>query len=448
MLSLFLALACSGPGKQAAADSGDTAAADSGDSADSASTDSGDSGPGEDSAPGEDSGPFDQDGDGHVAAEDCDDLDAERWDQVGSPFVSWVGLTNVYTVCDAVCERPVRGAIELDDATQSQLNALDCVTEVGVWVDIRCRPDAVQSLGLDQLQRADLGFSLICDGPEALGGLGALARVSDFTLSGEAFTDLSELGALREVSGDLHLVGLESLEDLSDFAGLEVLGGTLRLQSLPRVRSLAGLEGVLAAPAEVSLEDLDAFDDLALLAGASALERLTLDSLPALRDLSPVPDQALDTLVLQDLGVSTLAGLAGVSPRALRLVNLDALTGLEGPELGALRELYVYDADALVELGDLSGVQALDELRLSNNPALVSLDGLSGLQAVQGRLEIARNDQLRDLSGLHGLITPGTQLYIHDNPCLPQAEVDALIEAIGEEALPEDRLLERNEGPC
>jgi len=73
------------------------------------------------------------------------------------------------------------------------------------------------------------------------------------------------------------------------------------------------------------------------------------------------------------------------------------------------------------------------QLRLTDNYNLLDLDGLSALSTVGDSLTLSLQPDLIDVTGLHGLTAILGDLLITDNTSLSEADIEALIEAIGEE---------------
>ena len=73
----------------------------------------------------------------------------------------------------------------------------------------------------------------------------------------------------------------------------------------------------------------------------------------------------------------------------------------------------------ITDLSNLAGIiEVTGEVFIQNNPALPNLDGLNGLTIVGGCLHIIGNDLLEDIDGLINIILVGTDIFIENNPFL------------------------------
>lgn len=259
------------------------------------------------------------------------------------------------------------------------------------------------------------------------------------TLSISGGTDLSALGCLRRVDGDLVLEGAAQLRSLAGLEALEDVGGTVRIVvcpglldvELPVLRAIGGdltLDGNRALAAITGLPRLArvggalrvsdnprlrAIGGLELLEALGGLELLNLPALEEIRGLSRLT--RLDGgLRLSLTRTATLAGLAALRhiEGGLELLELegvlelpalaevagtlslggDRLTALELPALdsvGALR----FDFGGLRELV-LPALRTIrGDLDVRDAPLLDALE-LPALEVVSGTVTVTRNRSL------------------------------------------------------
>jgi hypothetical protein len=294
------------------------------------------------------------------------------------------------------------------------------------------------------------------------------------TLSISGGTDLSTLGCLRRVDGDLLLDGAAQLQSLAGLAALEEVGGEVRIVvcpglldvELPVLRAIGGdltLDGNRALAAVTGLPRLARVGGalrvsdsprLRAIGGLEALEALgglELLNLPALEEVG-----ALDRLTRLDGALrlsltrtATLSGLAALRhiTGALELLELDgalelpALAQVEGTlSLGGDR-LTTVELPALISVGalrfDFGGLRGLvlpalrtigGDLDVRDAPLLSALE-LPALEVVSGTVTVARNRALTtiDLARL----ASARGLSLTANPAQPVLRAARLTELFG-----------------
>ena len=152
---------------------------------------------------------------------------------------------------------------------------------------------------------------------------------------------------------------------------------------------------------------------LEMLANVTCIQGQFQISGPAITDLSPL---AKLQVVEGDMWIHNTT-------------TLQALTGLSS--LSRVGRLFVRNNAALTSLAGIESLERIDtyHLLIDNNPMLQSLDGLGGLVHVENQVGIYENPELADIRGLSKLVS-AAYVFVHDNPKLPQCQVDELIEQI------------------
>jgi hypothetical protein len=174
----------------------------------------------------------DLDGDGYLAAADCDDDDALRWDQVGTLEGDLATGGDLASFCTGWCERTLDGSLTLDDASPSQIAALECLTLVSGEVMISGNDEISDLDGLEQLRSVGQTFYLW--------GLGG---VSDL----KGLDGLETVGGNLQIEGDYHLRTLEGLESLAS------IGGSFFLSYNDRLTDPSALVMLASVGADVSV---------------------------------------------------------------------------------------------------------------------------------------------------------------------------------------------------
>lgn len=211
----------------------------------------------------------------------------------------------------------------------------------------------------------------------------------------------------------------------------------VRQLSLRNRTALSSLEGIqyLTGATLLTFENAPfPAADASLIAGMTAVERLTLQGLPLLTDISFVANlELLETFILRDTAVTSLAPLTGLQHIRIlwaddnRIGSVDPLGSLPALELVSVTNNQVR------ALGALANAPAVDNLKLGGNP-LTSLAGLgqmtnlrtlelnnTGISSVPSlsaltQLETVNlsNNNLTDIAGLRGA-TSVRQLYLAGN---------------------------------
>jgi hypothetical protein len=297
--------------------------------------------------------------------------------------------------------------------------------------------------------------------------------------------------APRSISGDILVVGNNALPLLDAFGRLATVAGDVTISENAGLASITGFETATAAHGTftisdnaaltllVPLPDVLAIDEGLVITGNPKLTDIegplfvtsigagipgapglvidgnpslkTMDDFPALTAVSAVDisfDGALSRLdflyALQtvDAGItfdsdSAAVGLFGffaldqvggeiAIKRSPKITNVSAFTALT-----VVPSLYLSNVNAVNALPGLGALTTVNgDLTLATT-SLTDVDDLAGLRQVHGDLVVAGNSVLTDLSGLSGIEVIDGTLSIQSNPALPQANIDALVAAIG-----------------
>ncbi|MCK6506267.1 hypothetical protein L6R53_23325 [Myxococcota bacterium] len=327
-------------------------------------------------------------------------------------------LTVVNTqTATAFCARydELGGSLSVEGSALASLSELSCLRAVHGQVVVSS--STLESLDLPALEWVGGALDLSQAPFLALADFSALEQVGGlWTPTTEGLTSLPAFPGLTTVEGDLGIEGPDSLETAS-LTTLETVGGTLRVAGpglqvidLPALRSvgaleldglaslpdLDGLAGLEAVTGTLSITDCDALEDLDGLAALSSWGGLVLTGDDSLAHFDRLGHGAtdLEQVWLEDVpALYSIAGLDGVETVAgdLGLKGLDTLTAL--PELAALRSV-----------GGSLTLDGLDQL--------ASLDDLSALESVGGLY--LHDLDTTDLSPLEGIAPDlSGSLYLH-----------------------------------
>jgi len=225
-------------------------------------------------------------------------------------------------------------------------------------------------------------------------GLQSLSNVTkivgDLTIQpglGETFTttDLRELSQLKEVTGNVRVFNVPSLQRLDGLHSLTTVGGFLSFQNDRQLADMSGLSSMTS----LGGLNLRADSSITAITGLNAVTSLDVSGL----NLSHLP-------VLANIG-----GLSGLrSARNLLLDSLAVLSSLQALRGTKFRDLiFIRGMGSLTTIRDLTGIDSAFSggINLSANPVLTDFSILSSLKTVGG-IGIA-SDVIGNLSFLSGL---------------------------------------------
>lgn len=395
--------------------------------------------------------------DGDLVVRGAASLDAPELADVGGDLeITALSVDNLYL--DSL--RTVGGAVHVHDTEGLLRLSLGWLRSAGGPLTVEQAPALIQ-LAMPRL--ATVPGDVRFEGLPVLASLESLVALQ--TLEGALIVrdtgvvHLDDLRGWERIDGGIVVEANPELLSIDGFWHLTELT-TLTVVGNPQLASVTGFD-VLPAADRVELRDNPVLTtlELPLLASLGTLgsddEGLLVTDAPGL-DTVAVPElRTLAGLRLVRTGLVDLSAFAAVEALGtLAVVDNAALEAIDAPALpvriaGTLVEanpvlarvalpavahgeggLTLRDNPELASV-DLSGLAALDgALVLDGLPGLEGLEGVAGLATVAGDLELTELAQLTSLQPLHGLASVGGDLVVRDNPVLPAAEVDALVEAI------------------
>ncbi len=260
------------------------------------------------------------------------------------------------------------------------------------FLDLVCVEGTLPDLsGLSRLDSVRILDCRIAD----LDGLSGTQIINlDYTGEAVDFSPLNGCERLRYVNMDL--TG-DVPQDLDTFGPPTLLQLTLSAGSEDGVREASGLSACTKLT-KVDFNDLR-LSDLSCLANARSLIHLNLNNLPALTSLNGLTEHKelkevrIDNCpALSDLNALIgCSGLEHFEAEDFRAPDLSFLSGA-----GALRTLYLRNADSVRSLHGLESHTALDEIECQNLRNLTDISALSGCTALN-RVKFSECFDLRDV---------------------------------------------------
>lgn len=295
----------------------------------------------------------------------------------------------------------IEGTIELDlelGAGHRQLEAFENIEEIGRLVVDR-------HIGLENMT-----------------GLSNLRRIGSLIYHSTELTDLKGLEGVTEISGDLRVRGVNSLDGLDN---LERVEGRVELAGITDISALSVLEFV-GAMYLASIESLDGLDGLEEVGDSLTIRAFPEAGPPALRSLRTVGA----ALMIEHTLSSAVRGFDSleVVGSQLRLhVNRLDTSGAFGAlrAVGSLDIKHSYGPVA----ADLTGLSTLQQvggdLRVEISSPGSTLAGLESVEVIEGHLHVAKVRGLANFDDLVALSGIGRDLYVHYE--LPLDVVDAFV---------------------
>ncbi len=206
--------------------------------------------------------------------------------------------------------------------------------------------------------------------------------------------DLSNLGRLEKLAGDLKIQGNEALTIISGFDKLTKIE-TLDIREnkeLIQLNAFAGLQELTS---------------ILLINNNKLVDIGDFSNIKVLRDF-----KVLNSAISNIQGLSSLEAVNGdFYLDNTNISNFDVLQNVKN-----LGNLFLYRNQLLQNINGLSEVSLHGSVvRISSNAALMNLNGLTGLTTLGADLIISRNRVLENLDGLTNLTSVGNRLIVGDN---------------------------------
>lgn len=332
---------------------------------------------------------------------------------------------------DMLSLRLVSGQLRIKNNARLSQIALPALEETGsVWLE---RNRLLVGFALPTLTRvAGLFFLFDNDLISTLGGLPALQTLGELALQHN--DGLIQISATPLPFISLSRLTVRGNPQLRSFTGLEgiVSIGDIALYDNPELASFKGLGALEQVAGSFSIEQCG----IRSFAKLERLNRIDGDLILRRCDdlIHPGGPPALQTIngylvvhrnaALEDLaGFPALQSIGGLS--VIDNTLFGTLTGLETLS-------WIYGPFEIQNNPSLSTLDGLGNLRsvagrfvLLNNPLLAGTTALTLLEQVLGDLALSYNDTLSDIP-LPSFVSLGGNLYIEENPLLPQCAAESL----------------------
>lgn len=247
---------------------------------------------------------------------------------------------------------------------------------------------------------------------------GPCDRVRSFLdISGDDISDLTPLGDLVEIRGNLLIWGSPALHSLQGLNNLQLVYQLIISQT--RLEDLSGLDRLSQLWIGLWVTHND--------------ELRTLDGMPALVSMCCFLEIESNPKLENLLGLSNVhmqleaEVLISGNPRLRNLAGM--------PVMPSVRSLQVHGNSGLESLAGLNAVDGslVERVSIQNNPALVNMSGMQWLQSAL-RITIFRNDALVNFAGMSGL-TEVERFSVEQNATLTTLAGLEMLERVGD--LPE-----------
>lgn len=401
--------------------------------------------------------------------EDCDGVDACGRMYVGNLDLDGLGETEMMAFCADY--DGVSGDVSVREVTTSDLTALSCLCGVSGTITVEENTILTSTLGLSNLRYVGGALLLWNNPPTALDGLVNLSWVGSSLSVQWGVADTWGLSSLTSVGSSMSLSGVENgglkglthlvsagdgiylsagfLDSLEGLEGLRNLGRlTIEygnfITTLAPLSNLRTLSGPLWINGARSLQTLDGLQNV------TQLERLTIQGAAVLTDLDGLSAVQVveDGFIVTGNPLLTRVALPALTDIGgeITLENLPALSSLDGL---ALPDSYGWSV-SLVDVG-LTRIDALTNLQIVHGfevtgTQLVDFSGMENLAVIYGDLVITDNLLLDDVSALEGIRRVSGSLIITGNSSLGHTRALELRNAIGDENVGGDVIVEQN-GP-
>ena len=319
----------------------------------------------------------------------------------GSGFVEYRGLEGLTRIGGNL--ELVAGDQGVSAITARPFESLTSLSEIEGWLIVRNTPiSAIGAMGLPAL--TTLGGLYLKDnlqlvGIPALAGLTTLSNGGLWIQDNDALTSIAALSSLRSIAGDVNIDDESLFPSLSD---LEIVEGNLHLVDLPTITSIGQYFTSLTSLGGVIVRDTPTLTSLnGFPASATAGTTLNGDIVLSGANVG----SSLDKSALA--GYQTVLGSVRLEDGHNDLSFLSSVQQIEG-------RLYIANNAALTNVSGLGAITDLGSLFVYQNAALSSLSGLSSLARVDGDVDIDDNLMLSDVA-LPSLTTVGGQLRLSES---------------------------------
>lgn len=207
---------------------------------------------------------------------------------------------------------------------------------------------------------------------------------------------ISEIASLKEIDGNLTILGNKHIESLDGLENLLRVGGNLTIAINEKLKDLDGLSALETIGGEVSIALNRALSDLSGLDGVSGITALRVD------------DNQLITSLFDMSAVNTMG--------ELRIEHNRMLSSLEGLRNTDITSVYIQWNPSLENLKGLESVTALESLTITRNENLRTVEGLENLSSIEDILILEWNDKLENLSNMGVTENGPVRLLVERNP--------------------------------
>ncbi len=240
-------------------------------------------------------------------------------------------------------------------------------------------------------------------------------------------TDLSPLGAIENIQGNVSIWSVEGLSTIDGFSP-QTIGGSLRIESNPNLETIQGFSTLTLVTNNVVIKanpvliTINSFENVTIIGGPILIDNnFILSEISAFNNLTSVNSIRieLNSELLAITGFSNLVSLENTvtisdSPN---LSSITAFTQLESSGDLTLINLGIEHVDSFNMLKTVR-----EQLFIGECANLIDITGLSNFESVTfegfGSFVISNNEELSTLNGLESLIEIAGFLSINENPQL------------------------------
>lgn len=263
------------------------------------------------------------------------------------------------------------------------------------------------------------GQTIILESQESVNNFDtALQTITgDLLIQSGAFSDpivdLSPLSNLKEIGGDLKIVGNALLEDISQLSSLTRIGGNLNIQGNAKLLYIEGFERLTSIEGDMIFNSnpistyVNGFINLQAVGGDISIafnpELLFINGLRNLETLGGdlnIWQQPKLTAVNAFTKLDQIGNNLSIefNPQISSLTGLEQLTTIGG-DFTLIGNLTFTDASPFTALVTIGG-----NWHITNNASLLHLDGFTNVESVGGECRITDNESLIDCCAIKPLL--------------------------------------------